>query len=58
VPREAADTFARETAASGALQLGTVGGNRLIAAATAASLAIPVTELRDAWESGIANRLR
>jgi len=58
VPPEDADAFARETAALGALELGTVGGNRLIAAATAASLAIPVTELRDAWEAGIANRLR
>jgi phosphoribosylformylglycinamidine synthase II len=49
----------REAAASvGVLELGEVAGNRLVAAAIAASLDVPVSELRDAFESGVADRLR
>jgi phosphoribosylformylglycinamidine synthase II len=42
----------------GVTRLGKVRGNRLVAAATAASLDAPVSELRDAYESGVADRLR
>jgi phosphoribosylformylglycinamidine synthase II len=42
----------------GVTRLGRVRGNRLVAAATAASLDAPVSELRDAHESGVADRLR
>ena len=58
VSPEAAEALQRELAGKGALALGSVGGNQLVAAASAASLDIPVTELRDAYEAGIANRLR
>jgi phosphoribosylformylglycinamidine synthase len=42
----------------GVTRLGRVRGNRLVAAATAASLDAPVSDLRDAHESGVADRLR
>jgi hypothetical protein len=49
----------REIAGSaGVVELGEVRGNRLVATATAASLDIPVSDLRDAHESGVADRLR
>jgi hypothetical protein len=38
--------------------LGEVAGNRLVAATTAASLEAPVSDLRVAYESGVADRLR
>ena len=48
-----------QTAASiGALSLGEVGGDRLVAAASGATLEVPVSDLRDAYETGVAGRLR
>jgi phosphoribosylformylglycinamidine synthase len=43
---------------AGVVRLGQVGGDRLIATATAASLEAQVSDLRDAHESGVADRLR
>jgi phosphoribosylformylglycinamidine synthase len=42
----------------GAIKLGEVAGNRLVASATAATLDVPVSDLRDAYETGVADRLR
>jgi phosphoribosylformylglycinamidine synthase subunit PurL len=47
-----------KAAAIGVKELGRVGGNLLVAAASAASLDLPVSELREAYETGIADRLR
>ena len=42
----------------GAIRLGEVGGDRVVASATAATLDVPVSDLRDAYETGVADRLR
>ena len=43
---------------AGVLELGRVGGDRVVAAATDATLDLLVSDLRDAYESGVADRLR
>jgi phosphoribosylformylglycinamidine synthase subunit PurL len=43
---------------AGVVRLGQVGGDRLIVTATGASLEVPVSDLRQAHESGVADRLR
>ena len=42
----------------GVLELGHTGGDRVVVAASAASLDVQVSELRGAYESGVADRLR
>jgi phosphoribosylformylglycinamidine (FGAM) synthase-like enzyme len=42
----------------GVVRLGEIAGNRLVVAATGASLDVPVDDLRVAYESGVADRLR
>jgi phosphoribosylformylglycinamidine synthase len=58
VPPEGVEQVRRAADAVGVVELGRVGGNRLVAAAIAASLDLPVSELRDAYETGVADRLR
>ncbi|MEA2444937.1 MAG: phosphoribosylformylglycinamidine synthase subunit PurL [Thermoleophilales bacterium] len=58
VPDAGVAEVERVAGEAGVVRLGEVAGNRLVAAATAASLDIPVSELRDAYESGVADRLR
>jgi phosphoribosylformylglycinamidine synthase len=58
VPEAGVAEVERVAGEAGVVRLGEVAGNRLVAAATAASLDIPVSELRDAYESGVADRLR
>jgi len=58
VPPEGADRVVRAATPVGIFELGQVGGDRLVAAASAASLAVSVSELRDAYEAGVADRLR
>jgi phosphoribosylformylglycinamidine synthase len=58
VPPEGLDRVRREAGPIGILELGRVAGDRLVAAASAASLALSVSELRDAYETGVADRLR
>jgi phosphoribosylformylglycinamidine synthase len=43
---------------AGIVRLGEVGGDRLVVAASGATLDEPVADLRDALESGVADRLR
>jgi phosphoribosylformylglycinamidine synthase len=58
VPPEAVPRVEEMAGSAGVVRLGEVGGDRLVAAATAASLEVPVSDLRDAHESGVADRLR
>jgi phosphoribosylformylglycinamidine synthase len=57
-PADAVDRVREIAGSAGVVELGEVRGNRLVATATAASLDIPVSDLRDAHESGVADRLR
>jgi phosphoribosylformylglycinamidine synthase len=50
---EALAELSRRAAGAGFQRLGTVGGDRLVAAGSTASLALPVAELAAAFESGI-----
>ena len=58
VPPQGVDRVHQAAGSVGVLELGQVGRNRLVAAASAASLDLPVSELGDAYEAGIADRLR
>jgi phosphoribosylformylglycinamidine synthase len=55
-PRESVDRIAEMAAETGFLRLGVVGGDRLDAAATTATLSVPVTQLATSYESGIPAR--
>jgi phosphoribosylformylglycinamidine synthase II len=58
VPAASVDRVREIAASAGVIHLGEIGGDRLVATATGASLDVPVSELRDAHESGVADRLR
>jgi phosphoribosylformylglycinamidine synthase len=58
VPAEGVARVREAAASAGVLELGEVTGNRVVAAASAASLDVQVSELRNAYELGVADRLR
>ena len=56
-PSEALDELAETAAEGGFMWLGQVGGERLVASGSAASLSVPVVDLATAYEAGIPAKL-